>query len=322
MKISVIIPIYKAEKYIERCVRSLMEQTIEEDIEFIFINDCTPDNTLIVLNKTLIEYPHRLQQIRILHNPFNMGPHNSRLRGINEAKGDYIGFCDADDWISPTMYKKMLNATDNCTKDIIVSNYIEEKKTGDSTFTLQSFEHPHDALANMHNWHKFSWAMWNQLIRREIIKEEIQHIYPTKFREDTYLMMRCYFMAKSIAYIPEALYHYNLLGTESLIHTRKLGYDGWKEQKENIERISSLIFQTKKGRKKFHFGINNFKFMIKKEYEMVFPSEIDFYYAFRECHNDAVINYYKQSKSIILGFKMWLVYCTNYAIYSTYKRTI
>ena len=70
MKVSVIIPIYKVEAYIERCARSLFEQTLK-DIEYIFVNDCTPDRSVEVLKNVIEEYPDRKSQIRILHHKDN-----------------------------------------------------------------------------------------------------------------------------------------------------------------------------------------------------------------------------------------------------------
>jgi len=318
MKLSIITPIYKAEKDLERCARCLMEQTLKDGIEFIFVDDCSPDNSLSILKHTVSEYVERLEQVKIYSNEHNMGPHDSRLRGIDEAQGEYIGFCDADDWIEPTMFERMLTATNNGEKDIVVCNYICEREGGPEVFPIEPFLHPHEALAQMHEWHKFSWAMWNQLIRKRIIEEEIRHIYPTKFREDTFLMMRCYYRAQSIAYVSEAMYHYNLFGTESLIHTRKQGFDGWLEQKENMDRICNLLYSGPEGKKKFHYGVNNFKFMIKKEFTDVFPTKKDFYYAFRESHFDAV-DYERHQSGLLVGLKMWVVLCTSYIIYQKYK---
>lgn len=73
IKLSIITPIYKVEQYIERCVRSLMEQTMKDNIEFIFINDCTPDNSIQILKQVIKDYPNRKKQIRIVKNDSNLG---------------------------------------------------------------------------------------------------------------------------------------------------------------------------------------------------------------------------------------------------------
>lgn len=69
VKVSVIVPIYKAEQFIERCVRSLMEQSMKDDIEFVFVNDCTPDQSMQILERVINDYPERNNQIVIWNNP-------------------------------------------------------------------------------------------------------------------------------------------------------------------------------------------------------------------------------------------------------------
>lgn len=78
IKISIIVPIYNVEQYIERCTRSLMEQTLLEGIEYIFVNDATPDNSMAILKRVVSEYPKRKDQVRIIDNPQNLGITASR----------------------------------------------------------------------------------------------------------------------------------------------------------------------------------------------------------------------------------------------------
>ena len=106
-KISVIVPIYNVSAYIERCARSLWEQTLD-DIEYIFINDCTPDNSMEILEKVLKDYPQRKSQTRIFKMPTNSRQAAVRRHGIKLAAGEYIIHCDADDWVDTNLYEKML----------------------------------------------------------------------------------------------------------------------------------------------------------------------------------------------------------------------
>ena len=101
-KVSVIVPIYKVEPFIERCARSLFEQTLD-DIEYIFVNDCTPDKSMEVLSRVLEDYPGRKEQVRIITMPVNSGLPKVRRAGLEVASGDYIIHCDSDDWVDRTM---------------------------------------------------------------------------------------------------------------------------------------------------------------------------------------------------------------------------
>lgn len=105
-KVSVIIPVYGVEKYIERCARSLFEQTLE-DMEFIFVDDSTRDNSIDILLEVINEYPQRKNQIKILTHEVNKGLPAARQTGIKAAKGDYIAHCDSDDWVTPNAYQEM-----------------------------------------------------------------------------------------------------------------------------------------------------------------------------------------------------------------------
>ena len=86
MKVSVCIPVYGVEKYIERCARSLFEQTMKDDIEFIFVDDCTPDKSIEILQKVLEEYPERKNQVKIIRHETNKGltgARNTALKHVN-----------------------------------------------------------------------------------------------------------------------------------------------------------------------------------------------------------------------------------------------
>lgn len=315
-KVSIIIPIYKAEKYIERCVKSLMEQTMEE-IEYIFINDCTPDNSMNILEKTISKYPNRKNQIVTINNRINLGPSESRKNAINIATGNYIGFCDSDDWVDSNMYEIMYDATNKEEIDIIVSNYFYETETSKTTKTLTPSNTPQESLAHLDDSYKFSYAMWNQLIRKEYIKEQISQIYPTKIREDTYLMMRIYYHAKSIKFLPMPLYHWWRSNTESLTHNVGKSMQDWEEQRINFSQICELLYSNK-GYNKYHLACNKFKYMLKLEYKTAFKDLKSFYYAFKESHVDIDYIFKEECDSLAKRLKYKIIYNTHYFIYKLY----
>ena len=103
-KISVIILVYQTESYIKRCAKSLFEQTLNE-IEYIFVNDCTKDKSIERLKEVVKDYPQREPYVKILNLEQNRGQAFARQYGIKHATGDYIIHCDSDDWITPDMYE-------------------------------------------------------------------------------------------------------------------------------------------------------------------------------------------------------------------------
>jgi glycosyltransferase involved in cell wall biosynthesis len=88
-KVSILVPVYGVENYIERCARSLFEQTYE-NIEFVFVDDCSPDNSIQELEKIIKNYPNRKGQIKIIHHEKNIGLSGARHTAINNATGDFV----------------------------------------------------------------------------------------------------------------------------------------------------------------------------------------------------------------------------------------
>lgn len=317
VELTIIIPIYNAEKYIERSCRSLMEQT-KKDIDFIFVNDCSKDNTLKRLKEILSDYPERISHVSIINNEKNLGPSESRKIAINRSTSEYVGFCDADDWVEPDMYEKMCQATKGNQMDVVVCNYLMERRKETKEFKLIPCENSQKCLERLDDPHRFSYAMWNQIIRLALVKEEIEQIISTKFREDTYLMMRVYYRATSISFIPKAFYHYWVENPDSLIHHRNISVKGWNEQKDNFDRIVRLLYADN-GYNRYHQAVNNFKFMLKMEYKDVFSNLKDYYYAYREAHKDAITWYNKSTDSIKNKIIMYIVYNTCYPIFYLYN---
>ena len=122
VKVSVIIPVYGVEKYIERCAKSLFEQTLH-DIEYLFIDDCSPDNSIKILESLLDSYPSRKANTRILKMSTNSGQAAVRMRGMKEATGEYLIHCDSDDWVDHQMYEKMYNYAKSNDYDMVWCDY-------------------------------------------------------------------------------------------------------------------------------------------------------------------------------------------------------
>lgn len=107
MKISVIIPIYNVERFITRCAISLMKQTLKEDVEFIFVDDATPDRSIDLLQEVINQYPERRNQVRLIRHAKNKGLPAARNSGLKVAVGEYIFHCDSDDWLELDMLETL-----------------------------------------------------------------------------------------------------------------------------------------------------------------------------------------------------------------------
>ena len=122
VKVSIVIPVYNAEKYIDRCVDCLLNQTLK-DIEVIFVDDGSTDNSGLLLEQWCNKVPDIFQ---VIHSDRDRGPGGARNLGIAKATGSYIGFMDCDDIIDRTMYEKLYNKAAEAGYDMVDCAYYNE----------------------------------------------------------------------------------------------------------------------------------------------------------------------------------------------------
>ena len=208
-KVSVLVPVYGVEKYIERCARSLFEQTLD-DLEFIFVDDCTPDKSIEILRSIIEEYQLRFAKkrytVRIERMPMNSGLAAVRQHGIHLATGDYIIHCDSDDWVDATMYEKMYNTAIEEGSDVVVCDYY----ISDENKSI-----PKIGCHNENKWIFYekilklvdSPSVWNKLFHKSLYQNSIIYpIYP--MAEDLVLTSQLLWYCKSISYVHCPLYYY------------------------------------------------------------------------------------------------------------------
>ena len=205
-KVSVIIPIYGVEKYIERCARSLFEQTLD-DIEYIFVDDSTPDNSISILRKVLSEYPNREKQVKILRHEKNKGLAQARQTGLKIASGEYIAHCDSDDWVDVHMYEEMYNKAIEEDADVVVCDFCSTDCENEQYSKGLISKERENVIVDVLLW-RIAGCLWNKLVRR---KEYTDHDlnYPThNMGEDAALIVQILWNAKRISYLPKPLYYY------------------------------------------------------------------------------------------------------------------
>ena len=167
-EVSIIVPIYNAEKYIEKCSRSLFEQTFQS-IEYIFVNDCSSDNSINVIKEILNDYPNRKEQCIFIELAKNSGPASARNIGLKESRGKYIYFCDADDWTNTQLIEKLYNTAICHHSDIVVCDYYmvyNDKKKYSHAENWAS-----EKINTLRNYIKKGYnVVWNLFVRSNIYK--------------------------------------------------------------------------------------------------------------------------------------------------------
>lgn len=261
-KVSVIIPIFGVEKYIERCARSLFEQTLD-DIEYIFVDDKTKDTSIDILEEVIKDYPQRIHQIKIIRHLENMGLPQARLTGILHASGEYIIHCDSDDWVDTDMYRNMYELAIKNDADIVLCDFYSSDDKGCKIKYMgcrssEKITTLYDLLEN-----KISWAVWNKLVKHSLYDNYI--IYPQKTNgEDLVLTSQLIFYARKIAYVQNPLYYY-FYNNNSItkITTNESILKRFYDIIENI-RVINEFFCTKIDNRKYTAILINLKFIQKR----------------------------------------------------------
>ena len=239
-KVSVIIPIYKVEKFIERCVRSLMEQTLQE-VEYIFVDDATPDKSIEVLERCLALYPNR--KTVILHHSQNKGLPAARNTGLHVATGKYIFHCDSDDYVEHNMLEKLYQRAEETNADIVWCDWFLTFAENERYMKQPSLETPMEALKAMLSG-GMKYNVWNKLVLRSLyVDNGIQFPVGYGMGEDM-TMIILFAHAQRVSYVPQAFYHYVKLNTGAFSQTYSNRH--LVELKHNVQHITDYM-QSKFG---------------------------------------------------------------------------
>lgn len=207
-KVSILVPIYGVEKYIERCAISLFEQSYD-NIEYIFVNDCTKDKSIDILKSVIAHYPNRRDAVKIIKHECNRGLAAARNTAVAAATGDFVMHVDSDDWLETTaveqcVLKQRVTDADIVTMDAKVwwPKYIAYYKTPE-------FSSPDVLLKEMLRRHVI-WNVWGRLIRRSLYSDyNIKTIEGCNMGEDAQVMIPLVCYSGKVTSVCEVLYNYD-----------------------------------------------------------------------------------------------------------------
>jgi glycosyltransferase involved in cell wall biosynthesis len=208
-KVSVVVAAYNVEKYIERCLQSLANQTLKE-IEILVINDGSKDRTEEIAKK----FEEEDSRFKVITQE-NGGLSAARNTGIKNACGSYIAFLDGDDFVHPEMYKKLYNKIIQEKSDLVISGFYkvwednEFKEIKRKKFKVNKKLLKNDVLANFLTKHDEPFVVaWNKLYRLEIIRENEIYFENRAFFEDVGFIPRYLYYCKRVSVVEEELYYY------------------------------------------------------------------------------------------------------------------
>lgn len=299
-KLSIIVPVYNVEKYLPKCLESLIKQTLK-DIEIICVNDGSMDNSLAILK----EFASKDSRIRIIDNQ-HQGVAKTRNTGIEQSTGEYIGFVDSDDYIDIDFFEKLYNSATKSNADIAIASILKHKNffniynakytKEETAITIQ------DKIKLCEDKKHFFFYAWNKIYHSGFIKENNIKFSEGQIYEDVMFAIKALYYSNKIISVYGTKYHY--IEHENSL-TKSKDKTGEKEQdlvkayselqefcnSKNIEIPERLNYYTKE----------NFGFILNL-YKGKYQSKIQLFNIF----TIATISNYSETRNLItiLGFKI------------------
>ena len=298
-KVSVIIPVYKTEDYLRKCLDSVCNQTLK-DIEIICINDCSPDGCLEILK----EYASKDERIKIIDFKENKGAACARNAGIDAAQGEYLGFVDSDDFIDLDFYEKLYNKAHETGADIVKTKIITKHLDG---YTVEERISSLDILNNKMN---FNMGFVSAIYSTKLITDyNVKFIKNCTWGEDRLFIIQSVYYANEVVPIDKPIYHYinradsttalfNKQKLESAVYSNKLIFefinniDNTTESYKIVAKeflIDDILYLLKKYQKECSFDIANVFPEIAKIYNSLKYNNI-----LKDCYSctlfDSIVN--------------------------------
>lgn len=199
-KLSIIVPVYGVEKYIDKCLNSLVKQSLKE-IEIIVVNDGTKDNSQKIIDKYVKKYPDKIKS----YIKENGGQGSARNYGLKKATGEYIGYVDSDDFVEKDMYKKLYNKAKENNYDIVVCgnyNVSEDYQNKNIDAFINNYN------TDLENIFFGKMAVWNKIYKRDILIKNKLEFKEKVWYEDLAFTLKAIMNSNTFAFIDEPLYDY------------------------------------------------------------------------------------------------------------------
>lgn len=231
-KVSIIVPVYNVEKYIERCAVSLFEQTYSY-IEYVFVNDCSTDQSIDVLSQVIGRYPNRADHTRIINHQVNRGVAAARNTALDKCTGEFVCQIDPDDYVELDTVESLLSQQKQSDSDIVTGQMMMHRRDRDVLLEFPRYSNKTDMVIDMMQ-PTIMHSLANRLIRRSLFEDyKIRAKEGVNCGEDCWMMTRLAYYAKSCDTIDKIVYHYD--------RTRENSYTSGKNGIINKNKIKDDI---------------------------------------------------------------------------------
>lgn len=296
-QISIIVPVYNVQDYLEKCLDSILNQTLT-DFEVILVDDGSKDNSSIICD----QYVRKDSRIKVIHQD-NNGVSHARNRGLDLATGDYIGFVDPDDYIDERMYEFLVHKIEEVGADLAICSFLVATKDEVIAYNngaeYQFFNQEQAIQYYFNERLPFDYSfLCNKLFHKKLFKE-IRLNPKLSVQEDSEVLIRILDLCSSIVYIPDSLYVYYVRAdsaTRSKLTLKQLTgadslYEVYKYTKHSLPKYSkyalnkyllyyfNLVIELVKNEKDFNKEYFIFRKKLNNSYfSILFNTTIPFKY--------------------------------------------
>lgn len=281
-KVSILVPVYNVSEYIEKCATSLFKQTFK-DIEFVFVDDASPDNSIEILRQCISRFPERENQVKIVHHSTNKGLACTRNTAIDASTGEYIAVVDSDDYIEPTAIEEIYHFAIKENADLVIFDMVMEYTDKEEVVSDIICNDKNEDLKNLFIGNN-SPNLFNKFAKSNLFKMPESRVpNGLNYYEDLHVSIRLYYFATTTRKYNKVLYHYVFTNNGSFTKNLKAVYfenvvrfwellEAFLKNKKLHEQFNHLFDYLKVSRKlKLMLAIKDFN--AKKKYATIFEDE-------------------------------------------------
>ena len=218
--VSICVPVYGVESFIERCARSIFEQTYSK-IEYVFVDDCTKDRSMDILSSIIMKYPEKISSIKIFSHEKNRGLAAARNTAIENCNGDFVMHVDSDDYLEKNAVELLVGKQLETNADIVSGGAFKETKEGQILMQEPDYINKEEMLLKVIE-PDLNHVIWRRLIRLSLYKKhQITCEEGVNVGEDIQVLPKLVYFAKKVAKIDDVIYHYNCLNEDSYMSQKK-----------------------------------------------------------------------------------------------------
>lgn len=244
-RVSVLVSVYNSEHYIERCVRSVFEQTYP-NLEYVFVDDCSTDNSISVLESVIKDYPEREKTVKIVRHEANRGLAAVRNTAIDNASGEFVCVVDSDDWMELDGIERMVAKQVTTNADVVWGKALMHTENGEIELSEPDYK---DLEEWRMSYFRFTVNLvmvnWRRIIRRSLLEQyHIRHEEGMHIGNDKQLMPLIAYYAQSFSSVDAIVYHYDRRNPDARTYKTNHGeYElyAYTREIESMRRVVSFL---------------------------------------------------------------------------------